>query len=160
MTGGLSFRSGAKVRSAHERPRAWVLVALALWCMGLGACKAGGPAEKRFPFTGKIASIDKASQSAVIEGDAIAGYMDAMAMSYKIKDTAEFGKISAGDSITAVVVVAHEDYWLENVTVTGHGKPAESAVAHIPAAGDEVPDFQFVNQGGRRVSIKRRRAAG
>jgi protein SCO1/2 len=151
-------RRSVEVRLAYCKPRAWLLVALALWCLGLGACKAKGPAEKRFPFTGKIASIDKASQSAVIEGDAIAGYMDAMAMSYKIKDAGRFEKVSVGDSITAVVVVAHEEYWLENVTVTGHGKPVEiSAMAHIPADGDEVPDFQFANQDGRRVSIKQYR---
>ncbi len=86
--------------------------------------------------------------------------MDAMAMSYKVKDAGELKKLSAGDSIAADVVVANEDYWLENVKVTGHKAPAADppgAAAHVPAPGEEVPDFQFTNQSGQRVSMRQYR---
>jgi protein SCO1 len=148
---------------------------LILLCMVLlPACGKHGAASaslKRYPFTGRIVSLDKANQSAIIDGDAIPGFMDAMAMDYKIKLAADFSQLAAGDSVAADVVVLENkdtggasDYWLENVKVTGHAKPAgdktnakPSAELHAPTAGDEVPDFQFTNQSGRRISLKQYR---
>jgi protein SCO1/2 len=147
---------------------------LIVLCMVLlPACGKHGAASaslKRYPFTGRIVSLDKAKQSAVIDGDAIPGFMDAMTMDYKIKLAADFSQLAAGDSISAEVVVEENkdggaaDYWLENVKVTGHAKPAgdktnakPSAELHVPAAGDQVPDFQFTNQSGRRISLKQYR---
>jgi protein SCO1/2 len=96
--------------------------------------------------------------------------MDAMAMDYKIKLAADFGQLAAGDIISAEVVIeskdneAAPDYWLENVKVTGHAKRAgdkantkPSAELHVPAPGEEVPDFRFTNQNGRRISLKQYR---
>ena len=55
----------------------------------LSSChRTASPAAKRYPFTGRVVSIDTQAQSAVIDGDAIPGFMDAMAMSYKIKPAA------------------------------------------------------------------------
>ncbi len=128
------------------------------------------PSQKRYPFTGRIVTLDKANQSAIIDGDAIPGFMDAMAMDYKIKLAADFSQLAAGDSISAEVVVAGTDkdsapeYWLENVKVVSHAKPAgdkgdgkPTAELHIPAAGEEVPDFQFTNQNAKHISLKQYR---
>jgi protein SCO1/2 len=138
--------------------------------LSLSCSKHTAPALKRYPFTGRVVLIDKANQSAIIDGDAIPGFMDAMAMDYKIKLATDFNELAAGDSISAEVVVAEKDkgsapdYWLENVKVAGHAKPAgdgggakPTAELHIPAAGEEVPDFQFTNQNGRRISVKKYR---
>jgi protein SCO1/2 len=121
-------------------------------------------AAKRYPFTGRVVSIDAQSQSAMIDGDNIPGYMDAMAMSYTIKPTATLGQVAPGDLISGEVVVQSEatesspNYWLENVKVTAHGKaPASStsgSAQHIPARGDDVPDFGFTDQSGRHISLK------
>ena len=87
---------------------------------------------KRYALTGRVISIDNQSQSAVIDGDTIPGFMGAMAMPYKIKSSAELSQLTPGDSIAADVVVvepdaknpdAPSDYWLENLKVTAKGKP-------------------------------------
>lgn len=148
-----------------------LLVALILGAVfASSAChrvKAAG--EKRYPFTGRVVSIDSQAQSAIIDGDAIPGFMDAMAMPYKVKPREILNQLSPGNSISAVVVVAQPeaknddavpDYWLENVKITAHGdkSPASAANAlHIPAPGEEVPDFTFTNQDGKRVSLKQYR---
>lgn len=122
------------------------------------------PAAKRYAFTGRIVSIDMQDQSAVIDGDKVPGFMEAMAMSYKIKPPSMLSQIAPGDAISADLVqvqptenenAAADNYWLENVKVTAHGKAPVSGPAsqHIPAPGDEVPDFQLTNQDGRRVSL-------
>ena len=142
--------------------------------LSLSCSRHAAPSLKRYPFTGRIVTLDKANQSAIIDGDAVPGFMEAMAMDYKIKLAADFGQLAAGDLISAEVVVAPKDqdstpeYWLENVKVVSHAKPAAgqdngkgdakpTAELHVPAAGDEVPDFQFTNQNGRRVSLKQYR---
>jgi len=146
------------------------IVALALLLI-LSTCnrKPAVPALKRYPFTGRVIALDPSTQSAIINGDAIPGFMDSMAMSYKVKDAAEFKQLTSGDSVSAEVVVsqpqssgddASTDYWLEKVRVTAHAKePAAkpSSSLHLPTPGEQVPDFAFTNQDGQRISISQYR---
>jgi protein SCO1 len=118
-------------------------------------------ATKRYAFTGRIVSIDAKAQSAIIDGDLIQGFMEPMQMTYKFKPASTLGQLSPGDSISAEIVVvdqdsADTDYWLENVKVTAHGPqpPANGPKSfHMPAPGEEVPDFAFTNQDGKPVSL-------
>ena len=125
------------------------------------------PAAKRYPFTGRIVSLDAAGQSATIDGDNVPGFMDPMTMVYKIKPASSLSQLAPGDAISAdLVQIAPKDedsipdYWLENVKVTAHGKqpPAAPASAlHLPAPGEDVPDFSFTNQSGKRISLQQYR---
>jgi protein SCO1/2 len=81
---------------------------------------------KRYRFQGKVVSIDQRAKMADIDGDAIPGFMEAMTMPYQVKPADALNKLSAGDTITADVVVQNDDAWLENILVTGHsGAPAK-----------------------------------
>ncbi len=145
------------------------LVVIFLLCSALVAtsCHRSKPqATKRYPFTGRIVSIDPRAESANIDGDLIQGFMEPMVMTYKIKPASMLRQLSPGDAISAeVVVVDHDprdenadsDYWLENVKVTRHAgqPPAASPKAfHMPSPGEEVPDFAFTDQDGKRASLK------
>ena len=142
---------------------------LALLLLTLTAChhQSAPTTAKRYPFKGHVVSIDSQNQSAVIDGDAIPGFMDAMAMPYKIKPPSVLTQLEPGDSISAEVVVTDSksdtgsDYWLENVKVTAHAKepPANGPKTslHMPAPGEDVPDFAFTNQDGRRISLRQYR---
>src|ERR1700756_5354652 len=123
------------------------------------------PATKRYHFTGRVISIDSQSESALINGDNIPGFMDPMAMTYKIKPATMLRQLAPGDSISAEVVViepatknedAVPDYWLQKVNVTAPAKqpPANGASSmHIPSPGEAVPDFTFTNQDGKHISL-------
>jgi len=128
------------------------------------ACHRTKPqAAKRYPFTGRIVSIDPDNGTAVIDGDTVKDFMLAMTMTYKIKPAASSRQLAPGDSISAEVVVVEpdtsgqegeSDYWLENVKVTGHAQapPAKGANSfHVPQPGENVPDFAFVNQDGKQI---------
>jgi protein SCO1 len=145
------------------------LFAILLLCSTFVAtsCHRSKPqATKRYPFTGRIISIDPQAESANIDGDLIQGFMEPMVMGYKIKPASMLRQLSPGDSISAeVVVVDHDprdenadsDYWLENVKVTRHSAqpPAAGPKAfHMPSPGEEVPDFGFTDQDGKRASLK------
>ena len=128
-------------------------------CVALAGCQRATTA--RYPFKGRVVSIDTHAQTALIDADAIPGFMEAMAMSYKVQPPSALSQITANDTISADVVVVRSgdgvsDYWLENVKVTGRGKepPAKSSSSvHLPAAGESVPDFAFTNQDGKRISL-------
>jgi protein SCO1/2 len=92
-----------------------------------------------------------------------------MAMPYKIKPAASLNHLLPGDSVSAEVVLVQRDatsddsapdYWLENLKVTAHADAAPSVTAdslHMPVPGEEVPDFSFTNQDGKRISLKQYR---
>jgi len=135
--------------------------------MCISGCQRSKPqATKRYPFTGRVISVDAKAQSANIDGDLVQGFMEPMVMTYKVKPPSVLNQLSPGDSISAdVVVVDHDardenadsDYWLENVKVTGHPAqpPAGGPKAfHVPAPGEEVPDFKFTDQDGKHISLR------
>jgi Cu/Ag efflux protein CusF len=114
---------------------------LALLCLGAllafsSACNRGisepgapnSPTARRYPFKGKVISVDKNAATANIDNEPIPGFMDPMVMPYSIKPPAMLAQLQPGDSITADVVVQPDNaqpdnkYWLENVKVTGHSK--------------------------------------
>lgn len=139
----------------------------AIFCFGSACHRTKAPEVKpeRYPFTGRIVSIDAANGTAVIDGDTIKNFMLAMTMTYKIKPASAARQLEAGDSISAEVVViepdeknrdAEPDYWLENVKVTAHAKPVPALgpnAMHMPQPGEEVPDFALTNQDDKRVSL-------
>ena len=152
--------------SSTNRTRFFLAAVVGLTLIAMPAChRSQSSGAKRYRFTGKIISIDPQSESALINGDDIPGFMDAMAMSYKIKPASMLQQLSPGDAISAEVVVvepakkdedAVPDYWLENVKVRAHAKSAPAAGPtsfHMPALGEEVPDFAFTNQDGEHISL-------
>jgi len=112
---------------------------------------------KHYQLKGKIISIDKQASEANIDAEDIPGFMDAMVMPYKIKDAGVLDKLAPGDAVTGDLVVQGHDYWLENVKVTqASGQPVlkPTTELHFPVPGDSVPDFELVNQNGRRIHLK------
>ncbi|MGA7219250.1 MAG: SCO family protein [Candidatus Sulfotelmatobacter sp.] len=163
---GPAFLSSESASRYNSLPRPLVLLCFLTLLSCLAACNrekshpsaTNAPAAaKRYALKGKVISIDKNAGTANIDSEPIAGFMDAMVMSYPIKPASALDQLHPGDSITADVVVAEPGtYWLENVKVTGHpqtspGTPA--ATLHIPAPGDEVPDFKLINQSGKNISL-------
>ena len=109
---------------------------------------------KRYAFTGKVVSVDRNAGTANVDGEAIPGFMEAMVMPYTIKPSSMLAQLQPGDSITADVVIESDEYWLENVKVTGHSQPAKPPVSmRVPSPGDKVPDFKLVNQNGKDISL-------
>ncbi len=92
----------------------------------------------------------------VVNGEAIPGFMDAMAMPYKVKSPSELDPLAVGDSIMATIVADKEDYFVRDITVSAHSAsppPQPSSALHVPEPGESVPNFKLVNQNGRHISL-------
>jgi protein SCO1 len=155
-------------RGAERRGTCFSQLLLCILLITMFAChsKSSHPAARRYAFKGKVVSLDPQSQSAIIDGEAIPGFMDAMAMEYKIKPASTLSQLAAGDSIAADVVVvqpdsksdnAAPDYWLENVKVTAHAAGTPTSSVHMPAPGEDIPHFSFTNQSGKQISLQQYR---
>lgn len=153
-------------------------VRFAVWtviCTGLlaalGGCKqAGGGATavagasvgevKTFPIRGKVVSVDAAKGSIMLDHEAVPGFMEAMTMSYKLKDAGIINELHPGDRITAKLLVnkSGDDYSdprLDEIVVTAQARPdyKPTATFHVPEAGDAVPDFKMLNQNGKLIHM-------
>jgi protein SCO1 len=137
----------------------WLCLFLAVACNR--GQSGGGRHPKRYSLKGTVISVDKNAGTANVSNQPIPGFMDAMVMPYTIKPASTLDQLQPGDSIIADVVVGPDQYWLENVKVTGHAQlPASkkpTASLHIPEPGDEVPDFQLINQNAKQISLRRYR---
>ena len=149
---------------------AWqALVCLVLSAVVVGGCnkQSGGGASdstagelKSFPIHGKIVSVDAAKGSVLLDHEAVPGFMDAMTMSYKLKDASVASELHPGDRITATLLVrktsdGYESPQLDEIVVTAQAKPDYKPTVqyHVPTEGDAVPDFKLVNEDGRMIHM-------
>ena len=132
--------------------RTTFLVLLALACC---ACGRRTPSdEHRYELKGKVVAVDKRGRSVTVAHEAIPGYMEAMAMPFKLKDEWAYNELAPGDRLQATLVVQGESTWLEDLVFTRESPDPAAAPTRIePQAGEEVPDFVLTNQDGRRIHV-------
>ena len=112
---------------------------------------------KYYQLKGTVISVDVGHEQIIVNHEAIPGFMEAMTMSYGVKDDAALKQLKPGDRITARVVVTSDDVWLDNIVIVqkaAANAPAPELDQHIPQPGEMVPDFTFVNQDGRRIHFR------
>jgi protein SCO1/2 len=116
------------------------------------------PTYKVYKVRGKVMSTNAANGEVTLNHEAIPGFMEAMTMPYKLKDPSILGELHPGDVITADVLVsqgADADVLLDHIVVVAQGKAdyKPAVVYHVPAPGDQVPDFGLKNQDGRSIHL-------
>lgn len=129
----------------------------------VGACGGDSSERREFTLQGQILSVADDHREANIKHEEIRGFMAAMTMPYRVRDSKEYEPLAPGDLITARLVVVSNDAYLEDVKKVGSA-PLETPVgdAGAPASsgfellktGQPVPDGQFVDQDGRSVSLE------
>ena len=139
-----------------QRLRVWFA------CMGVvllfTACRSQPPApQQRYELKGKVVSIDRSKGLVTVAHEAIPGFMAAMTMTYPLKDAWAFDILKSGQSIRATLVVTSEDAWLEGIVVTQEAQPESNSLAPKQsgraALGEELPDFQLINQDGKGIHL-------
>jgi protein SCO1/2 len=143
-------------------------LAITLLAVALAGCHTGhqnasateaSPSFKIYKLRGKVVSTNSTSGEVILDHEAIPGFMDAMIMPYKLKDASIVSELHPGDVITADLLVSQDadaDVVLDHIVVVAQGKPdyKPAVVYHVPAPGDQVPDFALRNQDGHEIHIK------
>jgi protein SCO1 len=74
-----------------------------------------------FPLKGVVVAIDTVKHRLMISHEAIPNYMDAMTMSFRVKNLELLKSVQVGDSIQGVLAVSSTETWLERFEVVGKG---------------------------------------
>lgn len=146
-------------------PAAVLLLAAACMLVGChhtaATNQATDPNIKSYDLRGKIVSVDVPSGVVAVDSEAIPGFMDAMTMSYQLKDKSVATELHPGDHITAKLLVYKSDnqMLLDQIVITSQAKPdyKPAAVYHVPQPGEAVPNFFFINQSGRTTHLDKYR---
>ncbi len=119
-------------------------------------CRPHAASGVRYDLKGKVVAVDKGGRLVTIAHEDIKNYMPGMVMPFKLKEDWPFEVLTPGDQITATLVVDGSSSWLEDVVITQESAgPDTKAADGIGEAkpGDEVPQFDLVNQDGKRIKI-------
>lgn len=125
-------------------------------CQPPAANTSNSSTAKRYPFTGKVVSVNKATKKATISHEDIPGYMDAMTMEFPIHEDWVWNDLTPGSEIHAELVVdntAKDPFWLEKIGIVSAADPNLTPTPD-PTLGKEVPDFTLTNQDGKKISPK------
>jgi protein SCO1/2 len=83
-----------------------------------------------------------------------------MTMPYRVRNESYLQTLAEGDEINGQIVVGREGTYLDNINVTkkGSGKSNRPVSKfHAPEEGEQVPDFELLNQDGKKVNLNQYR---
>ena len=145
------------------------LVWLSVILFGFGAlqgCQSGSSAGDEQPtaipsttatyqLRGVVVSSDAAKGVVTVDSEAIPGLMGAMIMPYKLAQPGVAGELHPGDHISARLRVSESGSTIDQIDVTAQAKPdyKPSKSYNVPAPGQTVPDFKFLNQSGKTIDV-------
>ena len=160
------WKPGAVV---NWRVKRGLLFSVLCLCVVLAGCRSNGASDqpaasstsnyKIYKLRGKVVATDTTKGEVLLDHEAIPGFMEAMTMPYKLKNPGILSELHPGDILTADLFVsqgADADVYIDHIDIVGQAradyKPA--VTYHVPAPGDEVPDFALRNQDGRTIHLK------
>ena len=141
--------------------RRWVPVILAILSglVVLRGAEPGGPTGRAFFAHGIILEVKTNSAQVVIRHEAIAGYMDAMTMPFKVKDAGQLSGLKRGDQVTFQLHVTVDESWVDHFQKLGvvslpENKTGSQPVETFgPRPDKSLLDYKFTNELGQAVSF-------
>jgi protein SCO1 len=111
--------------------------------------------EATYQLRGIVVSSDAANGVVTVDSEAIPGLMGAMIMPYKLAQPGVASELHPGDHITARLRVTETQSLIDQIDVTAQAKPdyKPSKSYNVPAPGQAVPNFKFVNQSGKEIDV-------
>jgi protein SCO1/2 len=134
---------------------------------------AGLPAwgEQRFQVTGLVVNVDRPRQTLTVSHDAIAGYMDAMVMPFRVRELKELEGLRPSQMINFTLVVTKTASYVSEIHVREYesierdpeqarrlkvldrAMQAARGAPSVVQTGQIVPDFTLIDQNNRTVTL-------
>jgi protein SCO1 len=114
-----------------------------------------GKAAATYQIKGIVVSSDATKGIVTIDTEAIPGLMGAMTMPYKLAQPGVATELHQGDHVIARLRVSTSASLLDQIDVTAQAKPdyKPEKFYNVPTPGQTVPNFKFLNQSGKTVSV-------
>jgi protein SCO1/2 len=115
----------------------------------------GASSQKQYSIRGKVVSVDQKDGVIALDTEAIPGVMEAMTMAYTLQNPSEASGLHPGDKITAQLQLGAPGAVLSSIVilVQANLNVLPPVQYHVPQIGDTVPDFHFLNQSNREISL-------
>jgi protein SCO1/2 len=112
--------------------------------------------QKQYSIRGKVVSVDQKDGVIALDTEAIPGVMEAMTMAYTLQNPSVASELHPGDTLTAQLQLAAQGAVLSNIVILQQANlnVLPPVQYHVPQPGDTVPDFRFLNQSNREISLK------
>jgi protein SCO1/2 len=114
------------------------------------------PPGREYELRGQILALHPDRNEVLIKHQDIKGFMPGMTMPFTVRDPALLRDKSAGDLVTATLVVSDSAAHLSTLTTTGHAPvdvPAAPPAPRILQPGNPVADAALVDQNGAQASL-------
>jgi protein SCO1/2 len=162
------MQQSTRTTYAIDRPSVLLWTVFTIAALALPGCRAKtvAPADDGQPpamagdvatyqLKGIVVSSDAAKGEVSVDSEAIPGFMGAMIMPYKLAQPGIATELHPGDRITARLRVSSSAAVLDQIVVTAQAKPdyKPSKFYNVPAPGQTVPDFHFLNQNAKTISL-------
>jgi protein SCO1 len=125
---------------------------------------------KVYPASGLVLHVDPAKHSIEVSCEAIPGYMEAMVMTFPVRQPEELGNLKAGMMVNFKLVVEKDAAYADDIRVRPYenstqepmaarqleildAATAESASVPVLQVDQTVPDFTLVDQRNGRVAL-------
>jgi protein SCO1 len=108
-----------------------------------------------YQLKGIVVSSDAGKGIVSVDAEAIPGLMGAMTMPYKLAQPGVAGELHPGDHITARLRISDTASLLDQIDVITQAQPdyKPAKFYNVPAPGQRVPDFKFLNQSGKTIAV-------
>lgn len=113
-----------------------------------------------FAVHGTVRKVRAAEHALVVAHDAIPGYMPAMTMSFRVRQTNELAGLRTGDAIRFRLIATAEESWIEQIRSmegpiipTNRVEQTATNLASIAPAHQPLLDYFFTNELGAPVSL-------
>ena len=127
-------------------------------------------AAEEYPARGIVVEATAAHHSLVVSCDAIPGYMDAMEMSFSVRDPKVLVPLKPGMAVNFTIVARGKVLYAENIqpatTSNFESEPMEagtltalnsvldpSANKRVVTIGEQVPDFELTDQAKQQIRL-------
>jgi protein SCO1/2 len=123
----------------------------------VGCNRAAETPAREYELKGQILAIRPERSEVVIKHEDIKGFMPGMTMPFKVNDATLLQDKTAGDLVTATLVVGEVEAHLRTLEKTGHAAvettAAPPAAPDIRQPGETLADARFVDQNGEPASL-------
>lgn len=113
-------------------------------------------AAKTYNIRGVVVSANASTGEVILNAEAISGFMPAMSMPYTLRQPGVATELHPGDTITAVMEPTAQADLLDQIDIVDQAKPdyVPKVSYNTLEPGEAVPDFRFLNQSGRMISLR------
>ena len=153
-----SARSGRRSSLALSCALIWATLSLCGCRSNSTPASTGAAAssQKQYSIRGKVISVDQKDGVIALDTEKIPGVMEAMTMAYTLQNPSVASELHRGDTLTAHLQLAAQGAVLSNIVIVQQANlnVLPPMQYHVPQLGDTVPDFRFLNQSNREISLQ------